>query len=283
MSKKLLLFIASAFLAVVIISAPFHEVNSNAVGAPSGNTGSPADSKTCARSGCHPGTATAIADAITSDVPLTGYVPGQTYTVTATVSDPNLVKFGFEISPQSLTGTLLGTILLTDAARTKFTGTGGKYITHTSAGTSATNHTNTWSFNWTAPVSGTGAVTFYGAFNFSNNNGNTSGDVIHTSTLSVAEAIASGIDEVSNPLSLRVYPNPVTDHFNVSYSLAEPQQVIISLFDLTGKVAAVLQNENLGTGPYQKNFSLPDGMAPGLYLLRVDAGNSSFCKKIIKN
>ena len=93
-----------------IISGSYNTASSNATGAPSGNTGSPADAHTCARSGCHPGTATNINSIITSDVPPTGYIHGTTYTITATVSDPNLVKFGFEISPQSISGTLLGTL-----------------------------------------------------------------------------------------------------------------------------------------------------------------------------
>ena len=43
-----------------------------------------------------------------------------------------------------------------------------KAITHTSSGISTTGDSNSWSFDWTAPASGTGDVTFYGAFNAAN-------------------------------------------------------------------------------------------------------------------
>ena len=66
-----------------------HSIISSPDGAPSGYAFDKASSyKTCAYSGCHSGTAvtadTSIAK-ITSNIPSTGYVPGVTYTFTATV------------------------------------------------------------------------------------------------------------------------------------------------------------------------------------------------------
>ncbi|MBC7412670.1 MAG: T9SS type A sorting domain-containing protein, partial [Bacteroidia bacterium] len=45
--------------------------------------------------------------------------------------------------------------------------------------------TKSWSFDWTAPATNIGSVTFYGAFNGSNNNGSSTGDIIYTTTLVV--------------------------------------------------------------------------------------------------
>lgn len=192
MKKKLLSVMFACIVATGIISVSFDHATSYPDGAPSSVSGSPGDNnKTCAKSGCHPGNSTTIFNAITSTIPVSGYVPGTTYTVTASVTDPALVKFGFEISPQNVAGDLLGTMLLTDASKTKFTSSNNKYITHTSSGTSFPGHTATWAFNWKAPAAGTGAVTFYGTFDFSNNNGGTSGDVIHSSTLTVQEATSA--------------------------------------------------------------------------------------------
>lgn len=156
-----------------------------------GHTGSPGDGGvTCNTTGCHTGSATTVAAGwITSTVPVGGYVPGQTYTITATATAAGRDRFGFQISPQSPSGTYLGTLIVTDPTNTQIVST--KYIEHKSAGTIGTSGFHTWTFNWTAPVSGTGTVTFYGAFNCSNHNNSASGDLIFTSTLAVNQCSAS--------------------------------------------------------------------------------------------
>ncbi|MBK9730161.1 MAG: T9SS type A sorting domain-containing protein [Chitinophagaceae bacterium] len=281
MTQKILLSLLAFTITAGIIGSSLNTATSNGSGAPSGNTGSPSDNKTCAQNNCHPGTATAIFDVITSNVPLEGYEPGSTYTITATVTDPSLVKFGFEISPQSSTGTILGTMALIDANKTKFTTTSNKYITHKSGGTSFPGHTATWSFSWTAPIAGTGAVTFYGAFNFSNNNNNTSGDVIHTSTLTIPESFGVGIDETGDLAAFNIYPNPAANEVHLTYSLDQPQQVVVSLFSLSGKMIGVLQNESQASGIYHPSFPM-EGYAKGVYILELQAGEKSVSRKIIK-
>ena len=123
-------------------------------GAPAGYTGSPGDGHNCTY--CHNGSATTLAGIITSDIPALGYTPGSDYTITVTLTGSG--KKGFEVSPQTISGALVGT--LTAGTGSKLVGS-GKYCTHSSyvGGSSAT-----WNFTWTAPVSGTGNVTFYGAF-----------------------------------------------------------------------------------------------------------------------
>jgi large repetitive protein len=124
-------------------------------GAPAGYTGSPFDGKNCTQ--CHGGTATTSTGWITSNIPAGGYVAGQTYQITATNSITGTGKFGFEVSPQNATGTLLGT--LAAGSGSQLVGS-NKYVTHSNASSSLSS----WTFNWTAPSAGTGNVTFYGAF-----------------------------------------------------------------------------------------------------------------------
>jgi hypothetical protein len=120
------------------------------------------------------GSASNVTGWITSNIPADGYTPGNTYTITVTVSGSG--QKGFEVSPQNVSGTLLGT--LTAGANNHLTGS-GKYVTQ-NAKTSA--NPATWSFTWTAPAAGTGLVTFYGAFTVSE-------PVTKLSTLDVAEYI----------------------------------------------------------------------------------------------
>lgn len=124
-------------------------------GAPAGYSGSPGDGSDC--SSCHGTAATTAAGWITSDIPAAGYTAGQAYTITATNNMGGSGKYGYEISPQNVAGTLLGT--LTAGTNSKLVGS-GKYITHSTSSSTI----KTWTFTWTAPLAGTGSVTFYGAF-----------------------------------------------------------------------------------------------------------------------
>ncbi len=183
-------FFAAIFIGIIglmIVDAGFNKADSHTNGAATAHTGSPGDGgATC--NNCHAGPTPATeAGLITSTIPVSGYTAGQTYTITATVARQDHTKFGFEISPQDLTGNLLGTLILTNTTEMQLIGT-GKYITHQSAGVTGVN-SRTWTFDWTAPAAGTGDVTFYGAFNITNALNNSSGDTIVLSTLTVNECI----------------------------------------------------------------------------------------------
>lgn len=129
-------------------------------GAPPGMTGSPGDNgQNC--TSCHGGTALNVSGWISTNIPPTGYIPGTTYQITATNGLTNNGKFGFEVTAEDESANKVGT--LSAGATSQLVGN-GKYVTHTLANTV----TSSWTFNWTAPVAGTGPVTFYGAFARSN-------------------------------------------------------------------------------------------------------------------
>lgn len=193
MKTKITLVAFLSFFLIITVNTAL----TSGSGAPQGHTGSPGDGANC--TSCHnsfpPIPASGL---ITSNIPASGYVPGTTYLITATISHASFNKFGFQISPQNASGALMGTLALTMPSATQILQ--NKWITHTSAGTAGTGNSRTWTFNWTAPTSG-GAVTFYGAFNSANNNANTSGDQITLSSLTVQQAAA--------PLSVTPFPvNP---------------------------------------------------------------------------
>lgn len=166
-------------------------------GPAAGKCGAPSDNFTNCTS-CHNGTAATATGWITSNIPSSGYIAGNTYTVSATATYPALVRFGFQISPQNSSGVKLGTLVITNSTTTKLVGT-GKYVEHTSAGTTGSTGSHTWTFNWIAPAAGSGPVNFYGAFNCANNNGSESGDHIYLSSLAVNECNATASIINSNP------------------------------------------------------------------------------------
>src|SRR6185295_20076410 len=119
--KKYLLLLVFVMICSFIFEQATQNVYGNQNGALPGYTGSPFDTKTCSNGPtCHGGAPTPLTGLITSNIPVSGYLADSTYTVTATVSSANVVRFGFEISPQDPAGNLLGTIIITDATRTHY-------------------------------------------------------------------------------------------------------------------------------------------------------------------
>lgn len=189
--KKRVLYFASILLVLAVIFWPGDaNVHSNSGAAPIGYTGAPNEfsGRTCGSGGgCHGGGTTFQSEWITTTIPDCGYTAGETYTINVFVTSPGRTRFGFSFSPQFVgSSQLAGTIIAGEG--TQING-GGKYMSHTSAGTQQ-NGTNsrTWTFQWTAPAAGSGQVGLYAAMNATNSNNGTSGDIIFNSSVIVQEA-----------------------------------------------------------------------------------------------
>ncbi len=228
-------------------------------GAPVSVSGSPGDGANCTQ--CHGGTATTTAGLITSNIPVTGYVAGQTYQITATNNIAGSGKYGFEVSPQNAAGTQLGKLVAGTGSVLLAGGT--KYITHSSASSS----TKTWTFSWIAPAAGSGQVTFYGAMarNYPG--------VVTLSSLVVKEALTTtGLPD--NQASTNVLASGsnglITVVLNTNASKAK-----ITVFDLSGR--QLLTTSVSGDGSYQ----LDQTFKTGVYIILVQADKSVFKKKII--
>ena len=211
-------------------------------GSVGGKTGSPGDGNiTCTQ--CHSGNNNNIEGWISSDIPATGYVLGETYTITATGVHLGVGRFGFEITAEDASNNKVGTIITT-STETRLTN-GNQAITHTASGIIPDGDSKTWSFQWTAPETDVGIVTFYGAFNAANNNGSTNGDVIYTSTMSVDESSVGISNDFEKPV-FNVYPNPSSGYFHIDHQYEKAQ---ISIFDINGRVVLkqkqLLQNETI--------------------------------------
>ncbi|HEX6045956.1 MAG TPA: choice-of-anchor V domain-containing protein, partial [Pyrinomonadaceae bacterium] len=177
------------FLSLNSTTQPVHAFSA---GPPAGYTGAPGEEpEACAECHVPPDAGTGT---ITITAPQT-YVPGQTYPVTVTHSNPDLTRrrWGFQLTvldtSDEKAGELQSTNGLTQVLNNQ--GPGGKrqYIEHTAVGTfiGQTNGAS-WTFNWTAPAEDIGPVTFYTAGNQANNDGNTSGDYIYRTFVAAAPA-----------------------------------------------------------------------------------------------
>jgi Carboxypeptidase regulatory-like domain len=131
-------------------------------GPPASRTGAPGESNCTA---CH------VLDPNTGSFsisPPATYTPGRTYTITVrhTTTDLTRLRWGFELTALSTANVSAGTLTAT-TTRTKVisnTANTRKYMEHTSAGTyGGTTGGAVWTFNWTAPATNIGNITFYAA------------------------------------------------------------------------------------------------------------------------
>jgi len=178
------IFILGSIIAIAILFYPQQSI-SLSTGSPGGKTGSPTDGVDCMQ--CHGVLSTSTQGNITSNIPPSGYVPGNIYNITAVhngagFGDPT----GFEITcEENTSNTKTGIFFITNSNTTQLVNNGNA-VTHTAAG----NSFMTWSFDWEAPLSGTGNVTFYGAFIEAGYPlGLNQGDYFSSTTLSASEFI----------------------------------------------------------------------------------------------
>lgn len=272
--KKIIFSVFILTIGVILLEsfAPLRVMRRD--GTDPGYTGSPGDSgKNCTT--CHGGIATPKSGWVTSNIPADGYIPGQTYTIKATNTAMGSTRFGFEVSPQALNGDLLGKMLITDTSRTKLVGN-DKYVTYKADGVDGVD-SNSWTFNWIAPSTGSGEVVFYGAFN--SNPGHKGGDGTTLSTLKTKEAGTTGITVISEKVSnLAIYPNPSNDLVKVGFDLKKSSEVTIDIVDLNGKrLISVLNGKQTGNINKEINVS---GLPEGIYLMRIQVDGKIATQKI---
>lgn len=115
------------------------------------------------------------------------YTPGQTYQIQVkhVTADATRKRWGFEMTSLANNVTA-GTFANANATTKIITGSNRSYIEHTSAGTFQNQLSGaTWTFNWTAPASNVGVVTFYAAGIQANNDGSESSDQTYTASVAI--------------------------------------------------------------------------------------------------
>lgn len=281
--KKVFIGITAVIAGFIVLSLNTQESHSNPSGAPAQASGAPADggiaTGTCGKSSCHNVAATEQPGMITSNIPVSGYVPGQTYTITGTITMANKVKWGFQMTPQNASGQLQGQLVITNSTDTKIIST--KYVTHKTAGTGGQG-SRTWSFDWIAPAAGTGAVTFYGAFMAANNNGNDSGDLVFASNLTVNEATVGVNDMAADKPEVIVFPNPSNGAFKVAVAGAK-SAISTKVFNVEGRLVYSNVYNNSSANKQVIDINADGKLGAGMYFVSVEAeGISKIVKMVVQ-
>jgi len=255
--KKIITLSFLSVIGFVVLQSSIYKTM-RAQGAEPGHTGSPGDGgKNC--TACHGGEATTVQGWISSNIPASGYAPGERYTITTTNGEPEGTRFGFQVSPQNVAGDLLGTLIITDSVQTQLVGD-GKYITYTENGVDGIG-SKTWTFDWIAPSEEIEEVTFYGAYN-SNFEGHKGSNHVFLSTLTVSKGWGLNVAQIlKEEINFKVFPNPAKDWINIHFDLESESHLVLDIIDIKGqKVAQILNEKQSGTVNSQFNTEqLPNG------------------------
>jgi hypothetical protein len=215
------------------------------------------------------------------------YTPEMTYQLTVTLTDIGQIRWGFELTSILENGDQGGELNFVDTnvQLSQGPGTARDYLKQTSAGSFPGQiGSATWDIEWTAPGVGQGEVGFFMTGNGANNNGSTTGDFIYAVNYVVTEGQVgvhpeTGLQPVTH-LLVETYPNPFNPATELSFSLPASADVRLEVFDTSGDLVTTLVDDFRTAGVHTASFDA-SGLASGLYLYRLSAGDLNAAGKLV--
>ncbi len=272
----------------------------------SGWDGTGADGTTGCSNGssCHNST-TSLSPTVELDsagVAVTSYQPGGSYTVKISAinnTTGTFGYFGFQLATVSATGAgsaaatqagIWGTSLPTDVQNTPGSGRNSfPVIEHNTAipavsGSGGAGTIYSESIPWTAPAAGSGPIEIFGVINAV-----TGLDIAFlcdyqgATPVTINEAVATGINALSDKLTgFNVYPTLMNDNVTMAFDLRDASNITVSLISLDGRTAKTLMSqEPIGQGTFTRSFDV-NGLATGVYLIRMEIENEAVVFKVVK-
>ncbi len=271
-----------ALIALAIVfqgrsSGPGTAASLEVTGAP----GSGGDMGTCANSGCHVGGAFDPSIAIALDdgdyIPISEYVPGKAYFMKIDFTTAGgQAGTGFQAVALDASDTQAGSWSTIPGLMQIANISNRDYLEH-----NALNSGTDWEAEWTAPEAGTGDVTIYVAGLASNGNGNTQGDGVATSTITLTEMPPSSIALLDRDFAvMSLAPNPVVDRTLLTLSSKSSGTFQLNVLNTNGQ-SMHSEKLNLQEGENEKNLRLGD-LQSGLYFLQVVGDDQMSTKQLIK-
>ena len=242
-------------------------------GSPNAKTGAPGEGNCTA---CHVG---AVQDGNTenqfilmnSSGAVTNYVPGETYQISLSLAS-NPVKKGFQATVLDATNSFAGTFTPAIGG-VNFTNAGGRfYANHTAASTNGSTFP-LWNWQWTAPSSDVGPVTFYVATNVANNNAQSTGDAIYLSNYTIDGTVGIEEKQLTTLSNFTASFSAENQTINLAFTSLINGKKVVNLVDLTGKSVLNLDLGSSTIGLNHEMFKIPDYIKNGMYIVQFFVDN----------
>jgi len=79
---------------------------------------------------------------------------------------------------------------------------------------------------------------------------------------------------------LTVFPNPFNPSTSLNFSLSEPENVTLTVYNLKGEKIEVIYNDILPAGAHNINWQ-PENLPSGMYLIRLTSNDQNTVRKVI--
>ncbi|MBL7813349.1 MAG: T9SS type A sorting domain-containing protein [Bacteroidetes bacterium] len=258
------------------------------------STGAPGE-KTCADAlnACHNNASvakdsTSLVNTLIFSQADSTYMPGNTYTLTLKAYKPGISRFGFQITALNKSDNKpAGDWVITDADRTHaitgdFNLPDRKYVTHSTNGTPAiSSGLGQWSFNWKAPATNVGNITFYYASNCTNNDGSAGSDKIYLSSFTIKPSASATAQYLKKGSPLMVNLDAENHKLLISYHLLQPSNADITLTDMQGKMVFSHSVSGKKSGKIHETMPLPAGLAKGVYVATLSVHSEQKSVKLL--
>jgi len=205
---------------------------------------------------------------------VTSYVPGEVYTVSLTTSQSNSVR-GFQAVAMNSLNQISGSIaVLSNECAKVLSGR----ATHNQSTSSSCG--SEWKWEWTAPSTDEGQVTFYVSTLAANGNGSTSGDQVYLSQHVVGNTLGFSETSIEDRYDFRLGYNQESNNLAVNFDALLVQNLHINLTDITGKSVYNYRLGNSFIGENSLSISLPNDLKNGMYIVNFFIHNNVLTKKI---
>ncbi|MBL4624951.1 MAG: T9SS type A sorting domain-containing protein [Flavobacteriales bacterium] len=283
-SKYISTVFAASVLAVIFSGFNGTENGVSSTGAPANHTGAPGEN-TCTKSGCHSdgilNSGTAIST-LTIGNSITEYQPGATYDLSVLITDPAVVRFGYELTAiVDSDSSFAGDFTVTDLDRTQILpGTnefvGRKYLTYTYNGTEPTNPgEGEWMAQWTAPSVDVGPVTFYLASVAANNDFTDDGDDVYFSQYQLTAGAVLAIGDIGS--DEKGFSISVVDRTIFISGSEENRIQSYEIYNIEGKTVAQSTVNSVN-----QSIRLSGNIPSGMYFIGVNIHtNNPQVKKVV--
>tara|TARA_Y100001970_G_scaffold25543_1_gene30488 strand:+ start:1645 stop:2472 length:828 start_codon:yes stop_codon:yes gene_type:complete len=228
---------------------------------------------------CHSGTANSASGSVSFIGLPDYYTSGETYSIGVVVSGVNDRGYGFQAIAMA-DNDVAGSINLN--ANSDSTEINGNYVQQSARTTSGS-----WIFDWIAPSTNVGDVTFTASGLATGGSSSTGGDDVYTIEITVPYqqlAVQEDIEDI-NFLLYSNYPNPFNPVTTLRYNLMEDSIVKITIYDVLGNTVNNIFNgiESSGYKTVQWDATNNQGqpVSSGVYLYTIESGDYKKTSKVI--
>ena len=260
---------------ILIINAAI--IFGNPGGAPAGYANNAPNYRNC--TSCHSGTVNSgNGEIIFSGLPST-YTPGETYTISLTVTGSNRQGYGFQAIAMS--GNSTAGMISSNSSSVSLE-KNGDYVQQSSRTASGN-----WVFDWLAPSSDIGSVTFSASGLATGGSTGRTGDYVYTKSVLIPATQVS-VEENSlatNYTIFQNYPNPFNPITTIRYFLPERALVNMFIYDMMGRKIKTLvnyqQTEGYKSIVWDATNNKGKPVSAGVYIYGIETSNFRKIKKMI--